>query len=535
VTPPTDVTSFTLNLTGLLSRSEKRFCCLNSNNFFIKLVNTLKVRRKGVAPSVKLAYVKLLSSFLKHKSGIEWIIACSFWENVFQFSLTEQDERLTKGSTMFMSKLLETTIDCDEGFCDEVVKRIMSPLVENTYRSIKASTDLGDASDEIASRHLKPTLNLIGDILQYFLDGTLFGTKDYRVVLIFLKNFHQEGRISNFINIVQWKCLVFDFGKIMFIMQFLEMHLQVVTNSMSAATLNASVCRIKNSFNSKLSKGSWTDFVEFCYFGQFYWKLIESKIPVVQIRKSNKFLSFSTQFIILLLMPQFCFAVRYCMSISDFEEELLRDEFRDVFILKVIQMLNQDSIRISYIWRDYFIARSDVFEIAKYAATVIKNSRRYYSREEAVVVFQAQIYNLKDIIGAIKDSPEILEFFLNKMDYFDLVFETVTLLISEFDITWRDGFEAIDVMAVAFDFLTMPHWSTQVVVQALKLINVATAKYMTPNLALLVDLTADSTTTFLGPLLYSKFLDEVVEVKKAALEVTCTMAKMSNSSKSISR
>jgi hypothetical protein len=436
---------------------------------------------------------------------------------------------------MFMSKLLETTIDCDEGFCDEVVKRIMSPLVENTYRSIKASTDLGDASDEVASRHLKPTLNLIGDILQYFLDGTLFGTKDYRVVLIFLKNFHQEGRISNFINIVQWKCLVFDFGKIMFIMQFLEMHLQVVTNSVSAATLNASVCRIKNSFNSKLSKGSWTDFVEFCYFGQFYWKLIESKIPVVQIRKRNKFLSFSTQFIILLLMPQFCFAVRYCMSISDFEEELLRDEFRDVFILKVIQMLNQDSIRISYIWRDYFIARSDVFEIAKYAATVIKNSRRYYSREEAVVVFQAQIYNLKDIIGAIKDSPEILEFFLNKMDYFDLVFETVTLLISEFDITWRDGFEAIDVMAVAFDFLTMPHWSAQVVVQALKLINVATAKYMTPNLALLVDLTADSTTTFLGPLLYSKFLDEVVEVKKAALEVTCTMAKMSNSSKSISR
>jgi hypothetical protein len=220
------------------------------------------------------------------------------------------------------------------------------------------------------------------------------------------------------------------------------------------------------------------------------------------------------------------------MSISDFEEELLRDEFRDFFILKVIRMLNHDSIRISYIWRDYFIARSDVFEIAKYVATVIKNSRRYYSREEAVVVFQAQIYNLKDIIGAIKDSPEILEFFLNKMDYFDLVFETVTLLISEFDITWRDGFEAIDVMAVAFDFLTMPHWSTQVVVQALKLINVATAKYMTPNLALLVDSTADSTTALLGPLLCAKLLDEVVEVKEAAVEVMCTMAKVSNNSKS---
>jgi hypothetical protein len=78
----------------------------------------------------------------------------------------------------------------------------------------------------------------------------------------------------------------------------------------------------------------------------------------------------------------------------------------------------------------------------------------------------------------------------------------------------------------------VPSWSTQIVVQALKLINVATAKYMTPNLALLVDSTADSTTALLGPLLCAKLLVEVVEVKEAAVEVMCTMAKVSNNSKS---
>jgi hypothetical protein len=151
VTPAACIASFTLNLAALLAKNEDRFCSLNKNNFFIKLVNVLKARQTGVAPSVKLAYVKLLSSFLEHKSGIEWMIACTFWETVFQFSLTDQDERVTKESTMFMSKLLETTVDCDENFCDEVVKRIMSPLGENTYRSIKASTELGDVSDEVAS------------------------------------------------------------------------------------------------------------------------------------------------------------------------------------------------------------------------------------------------------------------------------------------------------------------------------------------------------------------------------------------------
>jgi hypothetical protein len=69
VTPPTGVASFTLSLTGLLAKNEERFCSLNNNNFFIKLVNVLKARQNGVALSVKLAYITLLSSFLEHKSG----------------------------------------------------------------------------------------------------------------------------------------------------------------------------------------------------------------------------------------------------------------------------------------------------------------------------------------------------------------------------------------------------------------------------------------------------------------------------------
>jgi hypothetical protein len=137
------------------------------------------------------------------------MIACTFWENVFQFSLTDQDERVTKESTMFMSKLLETTVACDENFCDEVIKRIMSPLGENTYRSIKASTDLGDVSDEVAPKHLKPALKLIGDILQHFLEGVLFDREDYRVVFSFLKNFHVEQRISDFYDhsTIEMSCL----------------------------------------------------------------------------------------------------------------------------------------------------------------------------------------------------------------------------------------------------------------------------------------------------------------------------------------
>jgi hypothetical protein len=532
VAPPTGVVSFALKLTSLLSRNEERFCSLNNNNFFIKLVTVLKARQSGVASSIKLAYIKMLSSFLEHKSGIEWMVASNFWENVFHFSLADQDECVVKESTVVMSKLLEKTIDVDKNFCDDVVQRIMSLLSENTYRSIRAATDSEVMDDAVASQHLKPVLKLIGDILQYSLEGILFDRKDYRVVLIFLEHLNSEDRISDFMVIAPLKSLVFDVGKIMFVVQFLELHVQVVTKNVATATLNATVSKIKDTFVSTLSKGSWENFIKLCHFGQFYWKLMETQISVIKIRRSNKFQSFSNHFLILMLVPQFCFTIKYCISLPDLQEEMLRDEFRDVFFLKLFEMMNQETIRLAFTWRDNFFARPDVDKIAKYVATLINNSLRYYSREEAVVAFQGQIYTLKDTIEAIKESPEKLEFFLNQMDYLVLVFETAAILINEFDITWKDSREAIDVMAIAFDFLAVPNWSTQIVVQALKLINVATAKYMTPNLALLVDSTADSTTALLGPLLCAKLLDEVVEVKEAAVEVMCTMAKMSNNSKS---
>jgi hypothetical protein len=534
-TPPNGIISFVLNLAGLLSKKEERFCDLNNNNFFIKLVNVLRARQVGVAGSVKLAYIDLLLSFLEHRSGVNWMIAYNFWEDVFLFGLTDQDELVTKKSALFMSKILEETITYKESFCDDLVRRIMSPLNDNINRSIKASTDLDDLDDDAASLHLKPTLKLIGDVLQYFLDGILFDQKDYRVVLVFLKNFHLEETICDLMVVAQSKCLVFDLGKIMFIMQFLDLYIKFVTKIITAVELNSTLCKIKHNFISSVSKGNWEDFVKFCNFGLFYWKLIETKIPVVCIKKSNEFLPFSCQFLVLTLLPQVCLVMKYCTSISEFEEENLRDDFRNVFIQKLFRMMSyQETVRACYSWRDRLIARPDLFRISKYSVRIVKESTRYYSSDEAVVVFQGLIYILKDVLTAIKESPHKLDLFLNETDYFYLALEIVTSLINEFDITWRNTFEAFDVMTLAFDFLTVSNWSTEVIVQALKLINVATTKCMAPSLALLLDLTADSTTVLLGPLLYAKLLDGVVVVKKVALEVICTMANMSNYSKSFS-
>jgi hypothetical protein len=129
----------------------------------------------------------------------------------------------------------------------------------------------------------------MGDILKYFLEAMLFGQEDYRIALLFLKNFLQEERISDFMMMAQLKCLVFDVRKIMFIMRFLELYVKFVTNSVSTDSLDATVCGVKKDFILNVSKCNHQDSIDFCDFGQFYWRLIETKIPMTRISKTECF------------------------------------------------------------------------------------------------------------------------------------------------------------------------------------------------------------------------------------------------------
>lgn len=63
------------------------------------------------------------------------------------------------------------------------------------------------------------------------------------------------------------------------------------------------------------------------------------------------------------------------------------------------------------------------------------------------------------------------------------------------------------------------------------MVNLSIAKYMSPNLALLVDRTYDSAMDMLGPLLTNKLQDEHWEIRDTALQVLCTVSEIAHTSK----
>lgn len=463
--PPINIASFTLNLVALLSKDEQKFTLLNNNNFYIKLIRTFKCREPDTAASIKLAYIKLLGALLEHKSGIEWIIINRFCtEDVLKLTLTiiNQTIYVTREGRQFITKLLERTVDIDEMFCCDIIKVIMLPLSDFKEAITNNNDDINnmlELREEIVYKNLSPTLQLIGFILEEYLQSEMFAQKNFHIVTIFFKQFNLEQTITNYLLIAQNPLLIFDLGKIMFIVHFLHLYHNVISNSCNIELdVQKTICNISEIFNSNILKGNYENVLKFSYFGQFYWSLMSQKISG-DFKDANPSYSMSYQLLIMQMLPIFSVCFKYCSNVAKIEEN---DMFRSNFIDTMFKSLSLKTIRIGYTWRDYLTNQSNLFEIVVKDLLYVMKSRKYYHRSKATTMFQCLLYCLKDIVSIIKLNPEKFTIFEKEINFMTLLMDTTGVLIEEFQITWRDSVETICVMSVAFDFLSLATWPTKV-------------------------------------------------------------------------
>lgn len=131
--PTPTVTTFTAYLTSLLSKNERCFVAFNSCNLYIRLCTTLKLRTPDSLPSVKLGYIKLLASFLEHKSGVEWLIATNNWQDVLGYCLAGQTIYIVREGQNFMYNLLLKGCNQNAVFCSMIIEKVSTKKVWLTF------------------------------------------------------------------------------------------------------------------------------------------------------------------------------------------------------------------------------------------------------------------------------------------------------------------------------------------------------------------------------------------------------------------
>ncbi|XP_044272400.1 uncharacterized protein LOC123016210 isoform X8 [Tribolium madens] len=511
--PPTVIVNFVLNLITLLSKKEERFCQFSSDNLFIKLIHILN--QINEESSVQLAYIKLLISFLEHKSGVEFLISSALWEDVYQLSLSNESQ-IVKESTRFVSKFLEECLNTNDTFCTDVVKRIMSPLVENGPQYF------GLSNDELKSDFVS-SLRLIGNILEHVFERALLKDKDFRIAYLFLEEFRQENLFDDLLLMSEVYGFNVNFVKIIFVIEFLDFRQDFLINN-SFDMVKEFCSKIQKDFIPYLSNDNFCVIMELLSFGALYWKSIELNFPVYKKSTTNSY-CISDNFVGTLILPQMFLVTKHFMSWSEVQMKTAEDKCRQLCIREHLKMIEPIFFRVFIKWKHNLLASSDLVETCMRSFNHIKNLEPYFSKDSALLIFKKIIYHIKDMVVAAAESPQKLQI-LGNHEFFAEAFKLVATLLDKFGITWKDNVEVINVIAISFDFLTLCKWPTNEVVQVLNLINIAIRNYLSPNMLLLVDISPDSTLDLLGPFLAAKLL-ETKDVKIATLGVIHTVAHMS--------
>ncbi|XP_023311983.1 uncharacterized protein LOC108911272 [Anoplophora glabripennis] len=519
------VLSFTLNIASYICKDEQTFVMLNSRNIFERLITLIGIKKPTTDPSVKLGYIRLISSFLDHKSGLQWIISTNYWADIMCLTLKNQTLYITKEGYRFVTALLRKSIKINESFCHNVIQLIVAPLSTNSpCVSPSAVTNVLEVRDQAIYQSLCTSLMLLTEILQLMLED-INSDNNHKVVMIFIDKFSLEQKLRSLLVVAQNEEFVFDLYKLLFLITMFELYDRFSGKKIiDVESASDKSSKVFNIFSENVHRGSVINILKLTYTGYIYWQCIGRFMPTCVRNVDDPVpLLFENQLLMLQLFPIISVSLRL-LGEKEAEERLSEDEVREHYVDQLLKKSIQSTVRIFYLWRNYLANNPYMFDHATLALNYLIKSKSRFTRDQGVAAFQTLIYCLQDIINSLKMKPENILMLAKEYNYMALLLDAIAIFINEFNFTWRDSLESICVMNLAFEFLSIPTWPTKLVVKGLKLVNISIAKYLTPNMALLIDNVRDSTMSAVGPLLYAKLHDPTWEIRDSALEVLCTIS-----------
>lgn len=461
--PSPSVLSFALNLTSFVCRDEQMFVMLNSRNIYERLITLINVNKPTTDPTIKLGYIKLVSSFLEHKSGLQWIISTNFWADIMSLTLKNQTMYITKEGYKFVKSLLVKSIKINEGFCHNVMELMMAPLSKHSP-CVPPNTvaNVMEVRDQAIYQSLCCSLSLLTEVLQLLLEN-IFLENNFKILKVFTDKFNLEDRIRTLLIIAQNEEFLFDLYKLLFIMFLVEIYEQFPGKIFVENDMLAKSCyKLFDIFADNIQKGSLINILRLTYIGYTYWKSIGSFMPKCVKNADNPVpLTFENQLLMMQLYPIITVSFKM-LGEKEAERKLFEDEVRDHYVDELLKKSTQPTLRMFFLWRNYLTNDPYVFDHATLAMNYLIKSRLMFTREQGVTAFQTLIYCLKDIVTVLKVKPEQISVLAKEYNYMVLLLDAIAILINEFNFTWRDSLESICVMNLSFEFLSISAWPTKV-------------------------------------------------------------------------
>ncbi|EDW66674.1 uncharacterized protein [Drosophila virilis] len=549
------VISFMLNLISFMTSNEWMVLRLRELDIMHRVVFFMQAQERNFSPSIKLSGIRVMKAVTKYSMGLAFLQLQRSWTLLIHYSNNEHTLYVVREARQLLYEMLYKFCDKmhDEAVTLEILSEIMKPIHDNVYITDNISDNTSGEEERIHvsvdDNELLHKISSTVDLLSYILQQTLVSEERTKIVSLLREHHNLDLNI--------WKLVEMTHNT-----YYIEKMLSTLCSYHFATLVHEKILNpdcveppeqftefglsFFNLMKFCIQRSDGITFIKMAELHHILWKKLGTRVPKEIVIQDQR-VSFENQLICFHMMP-LLFSMKFAMKMADES----KSELFDTYIMKLLEMSCEQTLRLCYSLRDAFITpeghtNGGLFtpELARKCVHSILSLEHVLDREQAVTVCQALLYALREVVAFNHSSnhnePEDCHGASTSSNYSDIyprgseaiikdpkvlhsVMVGLRTLIERFKITWKESVETIGLVNCLAFVLENCNLDPTCTVEALKLVQLAVEHFLSPNMALLVDNLQGSALVCLGPIIVKRMHDTAWEVRDSALELTTSIA-----------
>lgn len=443
-------------------------------NYLICRIQTLlKANIMINTPSVKLGNVALFTAILKYPSGVEWIKRTNSWNIVLDYCKLNKTIYVQRAGLEFLFEFIcKTTMKTeDDEFAFTILSDIFKPITENVYKDPVIYVDCS---------HLQEIFSPCLDVINYIIKRCVETTTKSRILynlLIRLRGDNYMWKLTSMTHDHEFlKEILTTQVHISFAILVIE-GTPVPTNEVSL-DINEFAVRFFNVLRFCIIRKSALTVLSLAKLNLVLWKLLGASAPI-ELKLDNQRCNFELQTSITLVMP-----ILFVIHKDNGERQI--EECLDAYIMKLFAVTSEHTMRLCYSFRDLlneFENKSTIRDLAYKSLQTMLSMKNMFSKEAAVIIFQAMMHALKEFTpdicrqnftnpvfgepststaSGVSNDALKADLILNNANLLSALLSGIHIIVQDFNIKWTESVESIGVLFYMIMLLKNPNLTPKV-------------------------------------------------------------------------
>ncbi|XP_049826203.1 uncharacterized protein LOC109606449 [Aethina tumida] len=495
------LTPFTLN--------ELNFLLLHQDDTLVTTIATLNRMNVTKEKDLMKVYLNMLNSFTYSEYSNRWLSTTFYsWCNIFETIATEL---VPKELVQFTINFQANVIEDNKLLLLDFTKKVYSPFLQ---LNDKITGNLYNITEQELKKELMPTLKFLDESFVYTFANIQKISHWIRIDCTLL-NFNEL--LNSILIFARDPDLIIYLSKLLLSMKLLELK----NYECHKKFINNLKCKIIEILLVIIDKNCPDIVHEVVFHCIVLWHHINKIIDVPSLQLDDRLDLF---LIFLLRMPSFTILFQvygrqlFSLVANDDIRELVRDD--------VVKSMDREEMNVIRKYKDLLVKESRPQLCAQSIQSCVK-ARHMCSRTTVNFLFQCLVYGLDDVAPDILRNNGFKSPYYNE-EYLLGTLDGLTIFIEEFDLSWKDAVQSIDVLRIITDYVTNMKLSSEMIIKFLNLAKLCINKHMCSNMILLME-TEDSPLNVIGILVHSFLCGDDTKISEEALDllrVICKKAKL---------